>query len=319
MRFIFLCVFLVLGSCTKKTESPSFKAIIKVNDTQMSLKEFSTKMAFRLKELDSLAAKDPTVVERVQEEIIRGFIVRCLMLDWAKKKNIQISDDELDSETTRLRSIYPDDLAFRRMLAEESISFAEWQTELKMNLIEKKVSEEINKSVIQPKDDELRAYYNENKESFRIKERIFLAQIVLKDRARAEHIKSELKKDSFENLAKKYSIAPEAQKGGVVGWIEKGTVDFFDQAFKWPLNQVGEIIESPFGFHVVKVTKKELPRIPSYDEQKAAILRRVLELKGKSAYVSWVDKELRSSSVFRDTALIKALKIETKGSADDSK
>tara|TARA_B110001454_G_scaffold219198_1_gene251507 strand:+ start:77015 stop:77872 length:858 start_codon:yes stop_codon:yes gene_type:complete len=285
----------------------------------MSAKEFANKLAMRLRELDSLAAKDPNVNSRVKDEIVNSFIVRSLMIDWALKNKISISDSEVEAETNRIRASYPDDLAFRRMLAEESTSFADWQANLKLNLLEKKVSTEINKNVVNPSEEEIRIYYNENKESFRKKERVFVQQIVLKDQARAEYIKTELKKQPFDVLAKKYSIAPEASSGGVVGWIEKDTVDFFAPIFKWPLNQVGDIITSPFGVHVIKITKKEPERVPTLDEEKPKIKRRIVELKEKSAYVSWIDKELRSSSVFKDIELISSLKIETRGSQNEKR
>lgn len=241
------------------------------------------------------------------------------MIDWALKNKISVSDSEVETETTRIRALYPDDLAFRRMLAEESTSFADWQANLKLNLLEKKVSTEINKNVANPTEEEIKIYYNENKESFRKKERVFVQQIVLKDQARAEYIKAELKKQPFDVLAKKYSIAPESVNGGIVGWIEKDTVDFFSPIFKWPLNQVGDIITSPFGVHVIKITKKEPERIPTLEEEKPKIKRRIIELKEKSAYVSWIDKELRSSSVFKDIELISSLKIETRGSQNEKR
>lgn len=305
--------------CTNQQPSLSNKPVLKINENVMSAKEFANKLAMRLRELDSLAAKDPSVNSRVKDEIVNSFIVRSLMIDWALKNNISVSDSEVEAETTRIRSLYPDDLAFRRMLAEESTSFADWQANLKLNLLEKKVSTEINKKVAAPTEEEIRVYYNENKESFRKKERVYLQQIVLKDLARAEYIKMELKKQPFDVLAKKYSIAPESVNGGVVGWIEKDTVDFFSPVFKWPLNKVGEIITSPFGVHVIKITKKEPERIPSLDEEKPKIKRRIIELKEKSAYVSWIDKELRSSSVFKDVKLISSLKIETRGNQNEKR
>jgi peptidyl-prolyl cis-trans isomerase C len=312
---------LILASiqCTNQQPSVGSKPVLKVNENVMSAKEFANKLAMRLRELDSLAAKDPNVNSRVKDEIINSFIVRSLMIDWALKNKITVTDSETEAETLRIRALYPDDLAFRRMLAEESTSFAEWQANLKLNLLEKKVSAEINKNVAAPTDEEIRVYYNENKESFRKKERVYLQQIVLKDQARAEYIKQELKKQAFDVLAKKYSIAPEAAAGGVVGWIEKDTVDFFAPVFKWAMNHVGEIITSPFGVHVIKITKREPERVPSLEEEKAKIKRRIIELKEKSAYVSWIDKELRSSSVFKDIDLISSLKIETRGSQNEKK
>lgn len=313
VRCLLGLIALLSIQCTNHQPSVSNKPILKVNENVMSAKEFSNKLAMRLRELDSLAAKDPSVNARVKDEIVNSFIVRCLMIDWALKNKISVTDSETEAETNKIRALYPDDLAFRRVLAEESTSFADWQANLKLNLLEKKVSIEINKNVSAPTDEEIRVYYNENKESFRKKERVYIQQIVLKDLARAEYIKQELKKQTFDVLAKKYSIAPEATNGGIVGWIEKDTVDFFNPVFRWPLNHIGDVIESPFGFHVIKATKREAERVPLLDEEKPKIKRRIIELKEKSAYVSWVDKELRSSSVFKDVELISNLKIETRG------
>lgn len=319
VRCIVALLVLATLQCTNQQPSLSNKPVLKVNENIMSAKEFANKLAMRLRELDSLAAKDPTVNSRVKNEIVNSFIVRSLMIDWAMKNKILVTDSEVEAETTGIRALYPDDLAFRRMLAEESTSFADWQGNLKLNLLEKKVSTEINKNVTKPSDEEIRIYYNENKESFRKKERVFVQQIVLKDQVRAEYIKQELKKQPFDVLAKKYSIAPEASNGGIVGWIEKDTVDFFAPIFKWQINQVGDIVTSPFGVHVIKITKKEPERVPSLDEEKPKITRRIIELKEKSAYVSWIDKELRSSSVFKDIELISSLKIETRGSQNEKR
>lgn len=311
-------VFL-LTSCFGKNNSLSTKPVAKVNDNILTVKEFAGRLAVRLKDLDSLAAKDPGVNQRIKDEILNVFIVRSLMLDWAIQNKIEVTDEDLEKEINSIRSLYPDDLSFRRVLADEGLSFAEWRMSLKMNLLEKKVSQEINKKIKPSTEIELRAFYNENKESFRRKERIFIHQIVLKDEARAEFIKGELKKSSFVDLAKKYSLAPEGAKGGVVGWIEKGTVDFYEPVFKWPVGQVGSPIKTPFGYLLVKVEKKQPETVPPYEEVKSKIERRIIELKEKSEYVSWVDSQLRSSKVYKDIELINSIKIETQGHGNEKK
>ncbi len=304
--FISLC----LTACFGKNNSVSNKPVAKVNDNVLTVKEFAGKLAVRLKDLDSLAAKDPGVNQRIKDEILNVFIVRSLMLDWAIQNKIDITEDDLEKEVKHIRSLYPDDLSFRRVLAEEGLSFAEWRMNLKMNLLERKVSQEINKKIKPPTEIEMRAFYTENKETFRRKERVYIHQIVLKDEARAEFIKTELKKSSFAELAKKYSLGPEGPKEGLVGWIEKGSVDFYDPVFKWPLNNVGEPIKTPFGYLLVKVEKKQPETVPPFEEVKTKIERRIIELKEKSEYVSWVDSQLRSSKVYKDIDLINSMKIE---------
>jgi peptidyl-prolyl cis-trans isomerase C len=290
-----------------------------VNNNILTVKEFSNLLAIRLKDLDSLAAKDPRVNERTKNEILNVFIVRSLMLDWAIKNKIDVLEEDVEREVKNIRSLYPDDLSFRRVLAEEGISFADWKINLKMNLLEKKVSQEINKKIKPSSEEELQTFYAENKESFRKKESVFIHQIVLKDEARAEFIRELLKKEKFSDLSKKYSIGPEGQNGGILGWVEKGSIDFYDPVFKWPLNQVGAPIKTPFGFLIVKVEKKTPDSIPSFSEIKTKLERRIIELKEKSEYVSWMDTQLRSSKVYKDLELINSLKIETQGQSNEKK
>ncbi|MBN8535647.1 MAG: peptidyl-prolyl cis-trans isomerase [Deltaproteobacteria bacterium] len=308
-----------LSSCFHKSSFVSNKPVAKVNNNILTVKEFSNLLAIRLKDLDSLAAKDPRVNERTKNEILNVFIVRSLMLDWAIKNKIDVLEEDVEREVKNIRSLYPDDLSFRRVLAEEGISFADWKINLKMNLLEKKVSQEINKKIKPSSEEELQTFYAENKESFRKKESVFIHQIVLKDEARAEFIRELLKKEKFSDLSKKYSIGPEGQNGGILGWVEKGSIDFYDPVFKWPLNQVGAPIKTPFGFLIVKVEKKTPDSIPSFSEIKTKLERRIIELKEKSEYVSWMDTQLRSSKVYKDLELINSLKIETQGQSNEKK
>lgn len=308
-----------LSSCFHKSSFVSNKPVAKVNNNILTVKEFSNLLAIRLKDLDSLAAKDPRVNERTKNEILNVFIVRSLMLDWAIKNKIDVLEEDVEREVKNIRSLYPDDLSFRRVLAEEGISFADWKINLKMNLLEKKVSQEINKKIKPSSEEELQTFYAENKESFRKKESVFIHQIVLKDEARAEFIRELLKKEKFSDLAKKYSIGPEGQNGGILGWVEKGSIDFYDPVFKWPLNQVSAPIKTPFGFLIVKVEKKTPDSIPSFSEIKPKLERRIIELKEKSEYVSWMDTQLRSSKVYKDLELINSLKIETQGQSNEKK
>ncbi len=74
-----------------------------------------------------------------KEEILRDFLVKSLTLDWARSQNIVISEGMLDKEVDTLRANYPDDLSFRRALAQENMSFSEWREDLRYGLAEKEV------------------------------------------------------------------------------------------------------------------------------------------------------------------------------------
>jgi peptidyl-prolyl cis-trans isomerase C len=303
---------LSLVGCTSNYRKLSTKPVMKVNDHELSTKEFANILAGKLKNFDALAAKDPGNIQRIKEDIARNFLVKSLTLDWAKAHNIFISEGALDKEVDKLRANYPDDLSFRRSLAQENLSFSEWREQLRYVLIEREVFRKIDEKLRPVPDEDVRNYYDAHKDLFKRKERIYLRQIVVDEEAKADLLKSQLKGKDFADMAKKYSIAPEAKNGGLVGWIEKGSVDFFDPLFSAPLNVVQQI-KSPFGVHLVRVEKKSPPATLPLEEVKAQIQRILRAQKEQAEYVSWLDTQLRSSKVSKDYDLMNSLTVDTRG------
>jgi len=305
---------LSLMGCPSSYQKLSTKPVEKVNDHVLTSKQFANQLARRLRNFDALAAKDPNNIHRIKEEILRDFLVKSLTLDWARAQNIVISETMLDKEVDKLRGNYPDDLSFRRALAQENLSFSEWREELRYSLVEKEVFKKLNEKVKAPSDEEIKRYYEDNKERYKRKERIYIRQIVVDEDAKADAIKTDLKTTDFAELAKKYSITPEGKTGGVVGWIEKGTVDYFD-----PLFSVGsglQTVKSPWGVHLVRVEKKAPATTLSLDEVKPQILRALRAQREQAEYVAWLDAQLRSSKVLKDYDLMNSIKVDTRGSND---
>lgn len=307
-----LCSMTLLTACPSRDQNVSEKFVVKVNDRSLTLREFSNQLARRLKDLDSLSAKNSQTVNLLKEELIRSFITRALILDYARTKSIEVDSVELEKEVDKIRSAYPDDVTFRRTLAQESISFSEWRTQLKYRLIEQKVFQRITEKIKPPTNEELKQYYSQNLTQFKAKERVFIRQIVVEEQGKAEYLKSELKKKSLESLARRYSVAPEGRSGGEVGWIGKGEVDFFDQVFSYKIGTPGPIFQSPFGYHIVVVERKSPSSQLSFEDVKAKIDRQLRSQKEQAVFTEWLDAQLRSSRVWRDYKLIQALTVDTK-------
>ncbi|AHZ85678.1 peptidyl-prolyl cis-trans isomerase [Bdellovibrio bacteriovorus] len=311
---LFIFMSLALAGCPSSYQKLSTKPVEKVNDHVLTSKQFANQLARRLRNFDALAAKDPNNIHRIKEEILRDFLVKSLTLDWARAQSIVISENTLDKEVDKLRANYPDDLSFRRALALENLSFSEWREELRYSLVEREVFKKINEKVKAPTEEEIKRYYEDNKDRYKRKERVFLRQIVVDEDAKADAIKVDLKTGDFAELARKYSITPEAKQGGVVGWIEKGTVDYFD-----PLFNVGsgvQTIKSPFGIHLIRVEKKAPASTLSLEEVKPQIIRALRAQREQAEYVAWLDAQLRSSKVLKDYELMNSIKVDTRGTND---
>lgn len=308
--FIFSALFL---GCTNPSSQLAQKTIVQVNEQTLTAKEFANRLARKLKSYDALAAKDPNNVIRAKEEIIRTFILQALAVDYAKKEKLEITEKALEEEVNSFRSSYPDDLSFRRALAEEGISLADWKAEMRTRLLERMIFKKMSAKVEGPKPNEIETYFQENKERYRLKERVYLRQIITDELSKAEAIKDELRKKDFSEVAKQSSVSPEAKNGGLIGWIEKGTVDIFDKAFSLPVGGVSGVLESPYGFHIFKVERKAPAGFASLEEVRPLIVQFLMGKKEQALFASWLDAQIRSARVLRDQSMINAVTVETRG------
>ena len=308
-----LIISLFFLSCSWQEEEIQKKIVLKIESNEFSAKQFAEELAKRLSRYDSLTAKDPKNVNRVKNEVINDFIMSSILRHWALKENLQVRKDLLESEIKKIRSGFPDDFSFREELSRQGLSVNQWQKNLESHILENIALKKIGKDIVDPTKEEINNYYESNKQKYKQLEKIFLQQIVLADKSDAEHVQLAIKqKKSFELLAKQFSITPEAKNGGIVGWVEKGTLEIFDQVFENPIGKPSDVIQSPYGFHIIIVLKK-LPGSFLTLTQTQEIIKRELKSKKEQAYFSaWLDQQIRSTHVFKDQKLIDKMFIETR-------
>lgn len=301
-----------LLSCTWNKQRLAEKPVVKVDDQELSLKDFSDSLSKQLKNFDGLVARSPGQIQRARDSVIRDFLLQAIILRFAKAQGIEISKQEREDEANRIRATYPDDSAFRKVLAEENIALNEWKKSVDESLIQQKVFATFRAKIQKPTEAEIKAYYDENKDRFKHPERVYIRQIVVDEFSKASDLRDAVKKKDFSELARKFSVAPEAKSGGVVGWVDKGSVDIFEKAFTQSTGSVSQVLESPYGFHIFKVDKKEPAGLRRLDEVRSLVENLIISQKEQKEYTQWLDKEIRSARVLIDYELIKQLKVETR-------
>lgn len=313
--------FLIVGAgllflpsaCFWKSSPIADQPVIQVDDRSINLKEFSDRLSRQLKNFDALAAKDPVQIDRARQTVIQDYLTESLFSRYAALNKMTVAETEWDQEVNEIRSGFPDDVSFRRALAEENLSLSEWREKIKFLLLQKKVFELFHKKIVAPNEAEMKKHYEENKERFRHPERILLRQIVVDDLGKAQDLYQELKKKKFSDLATQFSIAPEAKNGGLVGWVDRGSVDIFDKAFGLSVGGApSQVLESSYGFHIFKVEKKEPAGFRNFEEVKPLISKILVGQKEQKEYTQWMDEQLRSTRVLINRDLINKLKVETR-------
>ncbi|MCB0361889.1 MAG: peptidyl-prolyl cis-trans isomerase [Bdellovibrionales bacterium] len=313
LRLVALLVFVIASlSCINRGAEVSEKPIVKVNSNSLSTKDFAEDLAYRLKQFDALSVKDHKILKRIKQQILEDFIVEALTQEWAAERGIFVKSEELEAEINQVRSQYPDDLAFRRALNEQGLTFAAWQEKMKFSLLQKKVLSQITAEIPQPTEAEIKNYYNSHKEEFQYPEKVKLRQVVLDSENNAERIFDEIRRGrSIKELATKFSVAPEADRGGEIGWVERGTLEIFDSAFSMRIGQKSEILKSPYGYHIFEILDKRRPGTEPLSVASERIKHLLAEKAEAKAYTSWLEKQIRSATIFKDDKLVDSLSTET--------
>ena len=303
-----------LSSCTGSYNKWSDKAVVKIDQQELKASDFSQRLALKLKNFDALTAKDISIFSRAKNEVIDEFIIEALSIKWSQEKGFQLKNSLVKEEFLKIKNAYPDELSFKMALATEGVSLDLWLKKLRTTLLQKYVFEKITESVEKPTPEELKAYFKANPSEFRSNSRAKIRQIVLKSENNAKRILKELKKgQKLKNLAKKYSIAPEASKEGLLGWVEKGTSKVFDEALKRGRGIRHKIYKSSFGFHIIEILDIKKGKRLRFNEAEQQIVSKLLHKKKQQIFAKWLESELRKSRVFKDEALIQSIYAETKG------
>jgi parvulin-like peptidyl-prolyl isomerase len=121
-----------------------------------------------------------------------------------------------------------------------------------------------SESVAPPADADIRAYYEQHPAEFKSGEEVHVKQILVHDENVATEIDQKLHAGgSFEALSSQYSLAPNAKKGGEIGYVSRGELPkmFEDEIFALKPGNVSGVIRTDSSFHIFKVEDRRPPGV----------------------------------------------------------
>ncbi|NQY99137.1 MAG: peptidylprolyl isomerase [Bdellovibrionales bacterium] len=308
---------LFLVGCTKgcllnRSGQLSERVVVKVNEVDLTAEEFANALADQLKNYDALTVKEEGLIIQAKQQVVRDFIIRVITESWAQENGLLVQKEELEAELANIKSQYPDDLTFRQKLIEQNISYETWRSQIKLRKLQHKVVEQLKSKISQPSESEMKEFFKEHKKEYSHDKQVLLEQIVVRTEDEADRIRQGLRKGKkFGELAKQFSITPESENGGRLGWIEQGMSDTFDSAFQLPVNRLSGVLKSPYGYHILKVVKKRKAFTESFEDVKERIYKQLIQNREQAAYSKWLEKQIRKAKVLKDEFFIASMRVET--------
>jgi peptidyl-prolyl cis-trans isomerase C len=238
-----------------------------------------------------------------------NLISRILLRQKIEEEDITVSQEEIDDRMAEVRASFGSEDDLNNRLAMMGMTVELLEQEMETGLAVEKLIER-HAPTDEVTDADVKAYYDENTQQFQQPERVKASHILLKAESSASEATKELAREEAESLvgqlgqgadfaalAREHSACPSSQKGGDLGFFQRGQMvkPFEDAAFALGVGEVSGIVETQFGYHIIKVTDREEGRTVPFDEAVDNI-RAMLEGQRKQEAMKTYTDQLRAAA-----------------------
>lgn len=238
-------------------------------------------------------------LQTAREKTLQGMIDAYLLEDKGDELGSPITDDYVRASIDGIKkeNNFATDADLERALKTSlGIGLPEFMKRQKQQATQQYVLQREVFSKVAVEDNELRAYYEDHKDEYRLPSRFRIRELVLAKgatpeeqaatRAKLAEIQAALKAGkSFEELARQNSVSPSKATGGDLGWMNKGFLraSIEDAAVKLKPEQVSAPIETDKDIYLIQLIALEDAPVKDFAEVKAKILEKLQEPKAQNA------------------------------------
>lgn len=288
------------------TPEPHSDTIAIVNRKQLSVNDFKEK----LNEIRAnLPPKSDLNISELKNTVIRRLIIEALVLEEADRKNIKLSTDEINRYINNIKQGFSKE-EFEQILLNQFKTYEAWENEIKNKLlIDKTISKNVTDK-INVTDREITDYYRNYYNYKETEPKVKIAQIFTNTRDEAEEALNKVRTgQSFEETARKMSKGPEAGKDGYLGTFSKNEgIEIFDMAFDMKPGEISEIVQTDYGFHILKLIDIVQPKTITLEEAKPRIVQEIIKEKEMKLYEEWLKELFSRAKIIKNTTLIDSIK-----------
>lgn len=291
--------------CTS-VQAAGDRIVAVVNDEVITLSELDGAFAPYQERLGATykgAERDKALTES-RMNILNRMIDDVLMEQQSRKAGIVIRDEDVNNaidDLLKRRNLSRDEL--RKALEREGITLEAYRKGMRDQLVRVRLVQREIKSKVAISDEEIGGYYRKHRADYEGKEAVRIKQILLllpknaspaareKLRADAETIHRRLLGgEPFDLISANHSQGPAANAGGDIGYIEKGMIlpEVESVAFSLPLDQISAVIESPVGFHIIRVIDRRGAGIKSIESVREEIREKLDMEKVEKKFEEWL-------------------------------
>ena len=229
----------------------------------------------------------PEQRDSVYRQVLDRIVGFHLLVQETKNRKIAAPPWEVDGQIDQIKKQFPTEDAFQQMLKSRGVTLDRLRAETADTVAVNKMLQAELEPKVSVTEAEIKTFYDQNKPRFRQDDSVHASHILIradeqadaatraKAKAQADDLLKQLKKGAaFPDLAKKYSQDPgSAPNGGDLGFFSKGQMmpAFEQAAFALQPGQTSAVVQTPAGYHIIRVAEAKPGRDLGFEEVKAQI------------------------------------------------
>jgi peptidyl-prolyl cis-trans isomerase C len=301
-----------MGSPSSPQQAKESTMVVSVNDAVITVSDVDRATNILLAQHRNQIPPDRVAEARtaLREQAVENLINQSLLLGEAEKQGIQPEQKVLDARYAEVSGRFSSPEEFQSAMTSMGLSKEAFRDQIKQDLKIESLLDGQLKEVKKVTEEDVSVFYRDHPESFRSGEQVRASHILMRVEATATEedrsqkrlelagLKGQIEKGAdFGQLASDHSDCPSKARGGDLGYFERGKMvkPFEDAAFEMKVGDVSEIVETQFGYHLIKVTDHQDPKTAPFEEVKAQI-ENLLNRQARDKVVSEYLAQLRGAA-----------------------
>ncbi len=308
--FALAALIVFTGCSVKKSDSDIIKindTVITKAEYDKAYESASSNNMFSQMGIDLKDDPDNVFALMIKDKVISELIVKALLNEEMEKNKITVSKEEFENAEKDLMGKFGSKEQFLQVLKLNGVSYDKFKKDMEEEIKMKKYVDSI--AMVSVGESEAKKYYDENIDKFKYPQRVRASHILIssnpeqikaklkadnkdisdeelqaktdeimeKNRKKAEELLAKVKNSqkSFAKIAKENSQdAASAIRGGDLGFFGKEEMvePFAEKAFSMAPNTISDVVETPYGYHIIMVTDRSEAGTLSFEKAKKDII-----------------------------------------------
>ena len=276
----------------------------KVFDREIKLLEERAAREGRQLSDEQLTAAKSKVLDRLVESE--------LLYQESRKKNIRVEAQAIEDQLKEIKQRFPNETEFKNALERMNITEAEIKSQIEKGIaINSLIKTQITDKIV-ISEKECKDFYDAHPQFFKQGEQVKASHILIKvapdanesqkaqARKKIETIQKKLKNgEDFGAMAREYSEGPSRERSGDLGYFGRGQMvkPFETAAFAMTSGQISDMVETQFGYHLIKVYDKKPAKTMAYSEVKERITQHLKQQKAQQEVDRYVDELKKNAKI----------------------